>query len=108
MRSDEIAKQNVSEAPCVADAVLQAEVRHPTEDETDQILVGEQGWRHDRVEYVHRRAPAGVGHRRRSDDVLDRTVPESRPDPLVFAARFLRCRMRRPLDAQGPEEFETN
>ena len=35
-------------------------------------------------------------------------LAELRPDPLVFAARFLFRRMRRPLDAQMPEVVETD
>ena len=35
-------------------------------------------------------------------------VSERRPDPLVFAARFLFRRMRRPVDAEMPEVVETD
>ena len=49
-----------------------------------------------------------VAHQRQLDDVLDLAAAELGPDPLVFASRFVFCRMRRPVDAEMPEVVETH
>ncbi len=73
-----------------------------------QVLVGEQGRRHERREDVHRRARDRIGHPRQVEQRLDRAVPELPPDPLVFLPDLLSRRMRRPLDADPPQVVEAD
>src|SRR4030095_6246614 len=79
-RTEEHAKPDVGEARSIAVAMLQAEVPHPADDEAKQILVRKQSGGHYRGEGVHGRAPLGVGHRRQSDEVLDRATPDLAPE----------------------------
>ena len=50
----------------------------------------------------------GVAHERQVDEALDRAASKLEPDPLIFAARLLFGRMRRPVDAHMPEVAESN
>ena len=51
--------------------MLQAEGRHPTDDEAEEIQVCEQGRRREHREHVHGRAPVGISHQWQVDQRLD-------------------------------------
>ena len=87
--------------------MFQAKIRHPADDEAEQILVGKQGWRQDGGEDVHGGAPLGVRHQRQVDELLDRATPDLAPDALVFALDLLSRWMRGPSDTEVPEIVET-
>src|SRR4029077_18717214 len=106
-RPEEISEPDVGEARSVGVAVLQAEVRDSADDEEEQILVGQVGWRQGRGQDVHGRAPLGVRHQGQMDEILDRATPDLAREALVFSLDLLLRRVRRPLDADVPEILET-
>ena len=106
LRPQHGAEHDIGIARRVAVAMLQAEIRHAADDEAVQILVGEQGRRHDRGEDVHGRAPDRVGHPRQVEQRLDRAVPDLLPHPLVLLPDLLLRRVRRPRDADAPQVVE--
>ena len=79
IRPEDHTKPDVGEARSVAITVLEAEIRHPADHKTEQILVGKQRGRHDRGEDVHCRSPFGVSHRRQINELLDRASPNQAP-----------------------------
>src|SRR5712671_6380840 len=91
---DEHAQTDVGKARSVAVAVLQAEVRHPADDEPEQVLVGPQDCRQAGVEDIHGGAQLGVGHQRQIDELLDRATPDLAPEALVFLPDLLLRRAR--------------
>src|SRR5206468_10666346 len=105
--AEEHAQGDVGDARCVAVAMFQAEVRHPADDEAEQILVGKQGWRQYGGEHVQRGAPLGVRHQGQIDELLDRAIPDLAPDALVFSLDLLLRRVRGPSDTDVPEIVET-
>ena len=64
--------------------------------------------RQDLGQNIQSREGRRVAHQGQLNELLDRAAPKLYPDPLVFASRFLFCRMRRPFDAQMPEVVETD
>ena len=86
----------------VAVAVLEAEIDRPADDQARKILVGEQGGCHELGQNDRASRASRIAHQGQIDELLDRAAPELRPDPRVFAARFLVGRMRRPVDAEMP------
>ena len=61
----------IGKARSVAVAMLQAEARHPADDEAEKIQIGEQGGRREYREHVHGRAPVGIGHQWQVNQQLD-------------------------------------
>jgi len=51
--------------------MLQAEGRHATDHEAEEILFGEKGRRREHREDVHGRAPVGISHQWQVDNRLD-------------------------------------
>ncbi len=90
----------------VAVAMLQAEIRHAADDDAVQILVGEQGRRHDGRKDAQGRAPDRVGHPREVEQRLDRAAPDLLPHPLVLAPDLLLRRVRRPRDTNAAQVVE--
>ena len=86
-RAEEHADPAIGEARSVTVAMLEAEIRHATDDETMQIVVGEQGRRHDFREHLDGRAPSRIAHLRQVDECLDRPAPELLPNPLNIPVR---------------------
>src|SRR5712675_2360253 len=107
-RSGDHTKPNVGEARAVTVATLEAEIDRPTDDQGEQVRIRMQAGRPDLGQNVHRREGCRVTHQRQLDQILDHAAPELRPDPLVFAPRFLFRRMWRPVDAEMPEVVETD
>src|SRR4029077_4879159 len=107
-RSRDHAKPNIGEARAVTIASLEAKIDRPTDDQGKQVRIRMQGRRSEFGQNIQRREGCRVPHQRQLDQILDRAVPELRPDPLIFPYRFRFRRMRRPLDAQMPEVFETD
>src|SRR6266851_1439499 len=105
-RSGDHAKPNVGKARAVTVATLEAEIDRPTDDQGKQLRIRMQARRPELGQNIQRREGYRVAHQRQLYQVLDRAAPELRPDPLVFASRFLVCRMRRPVDAQMSEVIE--
>ena len=102
------AKPYIGEARPVAVAMLEAEIDHAANDERTQVLIGKQRRRHElRSEHPESRGMSGSLIKGKS--MSSSIVPASKlgPDPLVFAPHFIFGRMRRPIDAQLPEVFET-
>jgi hypothetical protein len=95
------AYRGVGVTRCVAIAVLQAKVPHAAYDKAAQVLVGEQGRRHERGENLHRPAHDRICHARQVEQSLDRVVPELPPYPRVFLLDFLSHRMCRPSDTDA-------
>src|SRR5260370_26597633 len=105
-RSGDHAKPNVGEARAVTVATLEAEIDRPTDDQGKQVRIRMQARRPDLGQNVHRRKGCRAAHQRQLDQILDHAAPELRPDPLVFASRFVLLRMCRPVDAQMSELIE--
>ena len=92
----------------VAVAPLEVEIGGPADAECDQILIGVQGWYTQAGEHVQRRQSLRVLHQRKVDEILDRTVSEPGPDALVLTARFRLGGMRRPVDTNMRQAFQSH
>ena len=88
--------------------MLQAGVRHSSDNEVPQILVDEICGLIERRENVQSCERGRVGHRGQVDQRLDRSTPKLLPDPLVFLRYLVICRVLRPVDACTPEVFEAS
>src|SRR6516225_9463221 len=91
----------------VAVAALEIEIGGPADTECDQILVGVQGWYTQAGQHVQRRQSLRILHQRKVDEILDRTVSEPGPDALVLTARFRLGGMRRPVDTNMRQAFQS-
>ncbi len=101
----ERAEPRISDARAVAVAMLEAQVRHATDEEAVQVPVGEHGRRLAPRGRPWSRASA-LGHQGQIDERLDRTAPELLPHSLVLLPDLLVRRVRRPRDADAPEVVE--
>ena len=97
VRPQHAAQPRISEARSVAVAVLQAEGRHPTDDEAEKIQVREQGRRGEDREHVHGRTPVRIAHQRQIEQRLDRARVEPLPQVVIFLPDVIRRRTQRPL-----------
>ena len=108
VRAGDHGQPYIGDARSVAIAALEAEIDRSAGDQGKQVRIRIKCRRPDLGQNVQRRKRRRVAHQRQLDQSLDRAAAELRPDPLVFAARFLFRRMRRPVDAQMPEVVETD
>ena len=97
VRPQHAAQPRISEARSVAVAVLQAEGRHPTDDEAEKIQVREQGRRGEDREHVHGRTPVRIAHQRQIEQRLDRARVEPLPQVVIFLPDVIRRGTQRPV-----------
>ncbi|MFY0533373.1 hypothetical protein [Nannocystis pusilla] len=88
--------------------MLEAEVPHATDDEKEQVLVGEHGRRQRLHEDVHGRANGRIGQRRQIDELLDGAAAQLAPQPLVLLPHLVLRGVRRPLHVDAPQVFEAD
>src|SRR5262249_3755776 len=93
-RSGNPAERDIGEARRVAVAALEAEIDRSADGQNVQIPIAKKSRRYDLGQNVDGRERVRVGHQRQIQDILDRASAELRPHLLVFAPRFLFCRMR--------------
>src|SRR5260370_30275895 len=80
--SQNAAQPYISKARSVTVAMLQAEARHPADDEAEKMLIREQGRRRERGEHIHGGATVRVGHERQVKQRPQRARTQARPQPL--------------------------
>src|SRR5271165_3107675 len=110
MRPGEYSKLPIGDTRGVAVALLKTEIDGSAGCQDKQIEIARRPERRGCEFYqnVDCRDRCRVIHRMQLNEVLDRAPPELGPDSLVFAACFLHCRMRRPVDPQCSEIVETD
>ncbi|QEL27171.1 hypothetical protein FQV39_31805 (plasmid) [Bosea sp. F3-2] len=80
-------------------AAIEAEIGDPADAERDEVLVDILGRQAQLGEEIERRQGLRIPHERQVQDILDRPVPQERPEALAFETRFRLARVRGPVDA---------
>ena len=103
------AKERIGGARCVAVAALEAEIDCTADDQGKQVPIRIECGRNKPGQHIERRKRRRVAHQRQLDELLNRCgFRACNPIRSYSRTRFLFRRMRRPLDAQMPEVFETD
>ncbi len=89
-------------------ATFKAEIDHSADDQDVEIDVAECRWHSHLGQDVDGSQGLRVRHQRTMDEVLDAVAPDPRPDPLVFASRFVFRRLLRPVDTEMTEGLKTH
>src|SRR5215471_8924145 len=92
-----LAEPNIGKRRCIAVAMLQADVGHPTSGKAGQVLIGESGRCLERREHLECRQAKRVGHHGQSSKILYRPIAELPPHPRVFLLNLLPCRVSIPI-----------